>query len=71
MDFKQKLISCQISMCDLDDYIDIWHKSDTTLTLQQFLGFSDKEYHCFIHTPEKLESLLRGKHEFISQNKKG
>jgi dCMP deaminase len=37
-----------VTIEDIDDYIELWHKSDSKLELNEFLGLTDKQYNDFV-----------------------
>lgn len=45
-------------MSDVNDYIDHWHDSDTSLPLHDFLGMTKKEYMLFVEDENYLGSII-------------
>jgi hypothetical protein len=56
--FKEKYLKDEVTIVDLDDFIDIWHKGTEEQSLQDFLGLSDEEYLACSHGETKLKQLL-------------
>jgi hypothetical protein len=55
------LVRCDLEDIDnIDDYIDEWHESDSTLSLSEYLGLSEDEYKSFLKTGE-LFFLLKNR----------
>lgn len=50
-------------MSDVNDYIDNWHKSDTNMSLHDFLGMSKKEYMLFVEDENYLGNIITA-HKF-------
>lgn len=50
-------------MTDVDDYIDMWHESDSNLSLHDFLGMTEKEYKLFVEDESYLGSIITA-HKF-------
>jgi hypothetical protein len=43
--FKQDYIDDKINYDNIVEYIDTWHTSSSSLSLMDYLGLTDKEYH--------------------------
>lgn len=43
---------------DIDDFVDQWHDSDSTLPLSEYLGMSSDEYESWLHAPDTLNSII-------------
>ncbi len=50
-------------MSDVNDYIDKWHESDSSLPLHDFLGMSKKEYMLFVEDENYLGNIITA-HKF-------
>jgi hypothetical protein len=51
---------------EIDDAIDSWHDAETSLTLPQWLGMTDREYRLYAEQPNTLLSILhavRARHD--------
>jgi hypothetical protein len=46
---------------EIDDAIDAWHESDTSLSLSEWLGLSQDEYALFVEEPQHLGSILKAR----------
>lgn len=62
-DFIIDCINGDALMSDINDYIDNWHESDSSLPLHEFLGMSNKEYTLFIEDENYLGSIITA-HKF-------
>jgi hypothetical protein len=57
--FKQKYLAGEIPFEEIDDYIDQWGNSDTTLTLREYLGLNAEEEDVWIEeSDEALQEML-------------
>lgn len=45
-------------LSDIDDYISLWHRSDSTLPLHDFLGMTRKEYALYLEDDIYLASIV-------------
>ena len=52
--FIELLKEGKVTIEDIDDYIDMWHGSDSKLSLPEFLGMTNEEYAMFV-TKCKIE----------------
>jgi hypothetical protein len=43
---------------EIDDYVDEWHKSNTTQCLRDYLGMTINEYALWIERPEALSFII-------------
>ncbi len=51
---------------DIDQYVELWHKSDDGRSLAEFLGFSDEEYALWVEKPRALRHILSAKKNRMS-----
>jgi len=57
--FKELYLADQVSIEQLDDFIDEWHtKYSGSKTLQEFLGLTDEENQACMHGETNLKRLL-------------
>jgi len=42
-------------VCDIYEYIHLWHISNTNLSIAEFLGMSEEDYHKFLDANNKDE----------------
>ncbi|MFT2010199.1 hypothetical protein ACMA1I_16105 [Pontibacter sp. 13R65] len=56
--FIQDCINGDALLSEVDDYIDIWHESDTELPLHEFLGMTKREYALFVEDEIYLGSIV-------------
>ncbi len=57
-DFMSQLIRQEVSPENIDDFIDVWHKSTTALCeLWEFLGMTREEYQRWCIDPSSVEEL--------------
>jgi len=50
-------------LSEIDNYIDLWHESDTELSLHDFLGMTKKEYALFVEDEQYLASIVTAHRE--------
>lgn len=43
---------------EIDDYVNLWHSSDSRLPLHEFLGLTAEEYEAWVKNPKKLDAIL-------------
>ena len=43
---------------EIDDFVESWHRSDSKLSLAEFLGFTEAEYATWVAQPKSLESII-------------
>ena len=43
---------------EIDDFISLWHRSDTDEPLSDFLGMTADEYGFWVERPESLDDIL-------------
>ncbi|MBL0264839.1 MAG: hypothetical protein IPQ05_13460 [Leptospiraceae bacterium] len=43
---------------DIDDFIDKWHESESSLTLHEYLGMTHDEYKLWPEKPESLKFII-------------
>lgn len=58
MNFMEKVLAGDVLDREIDDFVEQWHKSQTTQSLAEFLGFTDEEYALWVEQPESLRSIL-------------
>ncbi|MBP6740189.1 MAG: hypothetical protein KA146_09360 [Leptospiraceae bacterium] len=46
---------------DIDDFIDKWHESESSLTLHEYLGMTHDEYKLWLEKPESLKFIIFSK----------
>ena len=42
--FIQDILNGEAILDDIDAYVDFWHETNLSISLQEFLGFTDYEY---------------------------
>lgn len=55
-DYINDVLNGEAILDDIDEYVSFWHERKIELTLQQFLGFTDYEYGCWL---ERGNSVVR------------
>lgn len=50
-------------LSEIDDYIDLWHDSDTGLSLHDFLGMTKEEYALFVEDEQYLATIVTARRE--------
>jgi len=43
---------------DIDDFVDAWHDSEDPRTLQEYLGFNNHEYSCWVKDAQCLKDII-------------
>lgn len=56
--FIEDCIQGEALMSEINDYIDIWHEVDTSLSLSSYLGMSKKEYALFVEDESYLATII-------------
>jgi hypothetical protein len=47
----------------IDDFIDLWHRSESELSLHEFLGMSWEEYSAWVRKPDLLPLIIAAHRE--------
>jgi hypothetical protein len=55
--FKEKYLLEEISISEIDDFIEAWHKKPIG-TLREYLGLTPEEYLAYSHGESKLKQIL-------------
>lgn len=63
--FVNECLSGRALLDDVDDWIDEWHESDTDLSLDSFLGFSDDEGALFAERPDALRFIVAARRQHV------
>lgn len=61
--FIQNCINGDALLSEIDDYIDLWHESDTDLSLHEFLGMTKEEYALFVDDEQYLATIVTARKE--------
>lgn len=56
--FIEKCLNGDVLYEDIDDYIDIWHESDSDDELFEFLGMTREEYAIWVKNPDTLPQII-------------
>jgi len=56
--FIQQCLEGKALIDDIDDFIDLWHESDSDLPLHQFLGMTRPEYSLWVADPNVLPHII-------------
>lgn len=59
-------ISGDALLSEIDDYIGNWHKSDTNLSLHDYLGMTEKEYALFVEDEQYLATIVTAHKEGVN-----
>jgi hypothetical protein len=43
---------------EIDDFVDLWHESESTLPLHEFLGMTTEEYSAWVQKPDLLPHII-------------
>lgn len=64
--FKEKYLAGEIDFSEIDDYTQVWGKSDETCTLREYLGLNVEEEDIWISiSDEALQELLDKQRERV------
>lgn len=47
---------------EIDDFVEAWHKSESNLEIQEFLGMSIEEYSLWVSDPDSIATILSARH---------
>lgn len=61
--FIQACINGDALLTDIDNYIEEWHKGDSTIPLHEFLGMSKEEYSFFVQDESNLAKIIANRIE--------
>jgi hypothetical protein len=50
-------------LSEIDDYIDLWHDSDTEMSLHKFLGMTKEEYALYVEDEQYLATIVTARRE--------
>lgn len=57
--FKEAFLDGDVSADKVNDYVELWHKSDSVLSLREFLGMNESEYAAWCtHSDNDLSDIL-------------
>jgi hypothetical protein len=59
--FIQLCLEGHALLDEIDDYVDRWHDSDSTLELHEFLGMTLQEYAAWVKCPDMLAAIVTGR----------
>ena len=64
-DYMNDVLNGEAMLDDVDAYVAFWHEHSMVQSLQEFLGFTDEEYDCWMkdgnhvskHNPPKINGI--------------
>ncbi len=56
--FIDLCLSGEVSMNDLDDFVDAWHDGAGKASLRECLGMSEQEYARWMNDPSELSRII-------------
>lgn len=56
--FKEQYLKGLITIEQLNDFVDAWHRNSQNISLQNFLGFNDQEMEAFAHGEHEIKLKL-------------
>jgi hypothetical protein len=62
-DFIDDCVNGDALLDDIDDYVDRWHGSDSSMPLYSYLGMSKHEYSLWLTEPAALAFIVKAKRE--------
>ncbi len=61
--FIELCVMDEASLDDIDKYINKWHDDERSdITLHEYLGMTEYEYKCWVHSPNILESIVNSRY---------
>ena len=60
--YLELLADGQALLEEVDDYVDLWHESESGKSLSEFLGMTDAEYALWAQEPDMLAHIVRARH---------
>lgn len=64
--FISDCINGDALLSEIDDYIDLWHDSDTDLSLHDYLGMTQKEYALYVEDEQYLATIVTAHKEGVN-----
>ena len=61
--FIEKCLDGEVLYEEIDDYVDIWHDSNSTDELYEFLGMTLQEYDIWMTNPDILPLIIKAHQE--------
>ena len=61
--FIERYLAREARPEEIDDYVDVWHKTPQGLELHEFLGMSKEEYGLWLRNPDALSEIARARKE--------
>lgn len=56
--FVEACLNGSAHVDEVDDWIQLWHDSTSSLSLEEFLGLSESEYSSFAEDPSTLAAII-------------
>lgn len=56
--FKDQYLKTPLAFDKIHDWVDVWHKSSSALSLQEYLGLTDAEMAMFVKGDNSLKKEL-------------
>lgn len=56
--FFEKYMNDEVTVDDLDDFLEEWHNSASNLEIDEYLGLTEEQYFAWCQDPEKLKQML-------------
>jgi hypothetical protein len=56
--FLEMCLDGEAFSSEIDDFVDLWHNSDTQGSLSEFLGFTQEEYAMWVEQPDLLDRII-------------
>jgi hypothetical protein len=61
--FIDQALSGDALLFEIDDFVDRWHESDSSLPLHQYLGMTEAEYDLWLNEPDQLAHIVRARRD--------
>jgi hypothetical protein len=66
--FMQLCLAGKAQPTDIDSFVSQWHKSDSTLELDAYLGLTEEEYDLWLVEPDALADIVKSRNG-LTKNK--
>jgi hypothetical protein len=53
----------EVLIDEIDDFVELWHRSDSKETLHEFLGMTPEEYDLWVEKPQSLPLILAARED--------
>lgn len=61
--FMDRMLRGEVMADEIDDFVDFWHDSDSSVPLHEFLGMSEAEYGLWVSSPSMLGVIVNARYK--------